>query len=216
MNSGATYTLARGGHQYGPFTLDQLRDQYNQGSVEPTDLIWCPGMTAWSPVSELLGSRVAPAAPPPVAPEAPRAPSPPPASVPPDEDVAYPKPPSLHWALVLLFTVLTCGIFGLVWMFVQAVWVRRIDPTCNALFVLAVGIPLQIVLGFDGHDLLSALVSAVAVTWAYFMMRSVIETRFGITLSAIMTFFFNTLYLQYHMTGIAEGERAPRMHSTVQ
>jgi hypothetical protein len=115
---------------------------------------------------------------------------------------------------VLLFTVLTCGIFGLVWMFVHAVWVRRIDPLCNALFVLGVGIPLQIVLGFDGHELLASLVGGVATVWAYFMMRSVIEARFGIALSGIMTFFFTELYLQYHMTAIAEGRHALRTQST--
>lgn len=215
MNPGAMYTLARGGHQYGPFTLEQLRDQYSQGSVQPTDLIWCPGMTTWSPVSEVLGPGVAPGAPP-LDPEAPRAPSPPPASVSRSEDAEFPKPPSLHWALVLLLTVLTCGLFGVVWMFVHAVWIRRIDPTCNALFVLAVGTPLQIVVGFAGHDLLAALVNAVTTTWAYFLMRSVIETRFGIELSGIMTFFFNLFYLQYHMTAIAEGEHTPRRLSTVQ
>ena len=215
MNPGAIYTLARGGHQYGPFTVEQLRDQYSQGSVQPTDLVWCPGMTTWSPVGEVLGSGVAPGAPPPLDPETPQA-LPPPASASRSEDVAYPKPPALHWALVFLFTVLTCGIFAIVWMFVHAVWVRKIDPTCNALIVLAVGIPLQIVLGFDGHDLLAALASAVATTWAYFLMRSVLETRFGVAHSLIMTFFFNVLYLQYHMTGIAEGEHAPRSHSTLQ
>jgi hypothetical protein len=116
---------------------------------------------------------------------------------------------------VLLFTVLTCGFFGIVWMFVHAVWVRRIDPTCNALFVLAVGMPLELVLQFDGHDLLAALVGAVAGTWAYFWMRRVIEARFGIALSGVMTFFFNTLYLQYHLTAIAQGEHALRSHSAL-
>jgi hypothetical protein len=147
--------------------------------------------------------------------EASHAPLPPPASVSRSEDVAYPKPPSLHWMLVLLFTVLTFGIFSIVWMFVHARWVRRIDPTCNAVFVLAVGIPLQIVLGVDGHDLLAALVGGVATTWAYFLMRSVVEDRFGIALSGIMTFFFNLLYLQYHLTGIADGEHVPRRHAMV-
>jgi hypothetical protein len=75
-------------------------------------------------------------------------------------------------------------------------------------------IPLQIVLGLDGHDLLAALAGAVATTWAYFLMRSVMENRFGMALSGIMTFFFNLLYLQYHMTAIAEGDHAPRRHST--
>lgn len=112
MNPGAMYTLARGGHQYGPFTLEQLRDQYAQGTVQPTDLIWCPGMTTWSPVGEVVGPGVAPGAPPPLEPEVPRAPAATPATVSRSEDLAFPKPPSLHWALVLLFTVLTCGLFG--------------------------------------------------------------------------------------------------------
>jgi hypothetical protein len=227
MNPGAVYTLARDGHEYGPFTLEQLRDHYSQGSIQPTDLVWCPGMATWSPVGEVLGPGVAPGAPPPSAPETPQAlppppltaetphAPPPPASVSRREDVAFPKPPSLHWALVLLLTVLTCGLFGVVWMFVHAVWVRRIDPECNALFVLGGGIFLQLVFQFDGHELLAALVGAVATTWAYFMMRSVIEARFGIALSGIMTFFFNVFYLQYHMTAIAEGEHAPRRAQTV-
>ena len=199
MNQAAMYTLASGGHQYGPFTIEQLRDHYSQGSVQPTDVVWCPGMTTWSPVSEVLG------APPLLDPQTPQAPQPP-ASVSRSEDVAYPKPPSLHWALVMLFTILTFGIFGIVWMFVHAMWIRRIDPTSNALFVLAVGIPVQIVLGLDGHELLASLVGAVATTWAYFMMRSSVEARFGMALSGIMTFFFNIFYLQHYMTRIAKRE----------
>ena len=49
MDPGTVYSLARGEHQYGPFTLEQLRHQYVQGSLQPTDLVWCPGMTTWSP-----------------------------------------------------------------------------------------------------------------------------------------------------------------------
>jgi hypothetical protein len=122
----------------------------------------------------------------------------------------------LSWVFVFLLSVLTGGIFGLVWMFVHATWFRRIDPTCNALFVLAVGIALQVVLAFQGHELLAALVSGVAVTWAYFWMRGILEERFDVAHSALMTFFFNMLYLQYHMTDIADGVHAPRAHNTVQ
>ena len=203
MDPGTVYSLARGEHQYGPFTLEQLRHQYVQGSLQPTDLVWCPGMTTWSPVGEVLDSGGPPGVPPRLEPEAPSAPPPTPVSR--SQDVEYPKPPSLHWALVLLFTVLTFGTFGIVWMFVHAMWVRQIEPTTNALFVLIVGIPLQILLGLDGYELLAALVGGVAITWAYFSMRSAVEARFGVALSGIMTFFFNLLYLQYHMTDIAEG-----------
>ena len=203
MDPATVYTLARGEHQYGPFTLEQLRQHYVQGSFQPTDTVWCPGMTTWSPVGEVLDSGGPPGVPPRLDPETPNAP--PPAPVSRSQDVEYPKPPSLHWALVLLFTALTFGIFGIVWMFVHAMWVRRIEPTTNALLVLIVGIPLQILLGLDGYEFFAALVGGVATTWAYFSMRSAVQAHFGVALSGIMTFFFNVLYLQYHMTDIAEG-----------
>ena len=207
MDPSATYTLSQGEHQYGPFTLEQLREHVNQGSIQSTDLVLCPGMTTWSPVSDVLGSGPTPGVP---NAQTPLAPPAPPASVSRSGDGdAYPKPPSLHWVLVLLLTLLTVGIFGLVWMFVHAAWVRRIDPTCKALVVLAVGIPLQLFVGFSGTEsdrLFASLVGAVATTWAYFLMRSAIEARFDLELSGPMTFFFNLLYMQYHMTRIAEGE----------
>jgi hypothetical protein len=47
----------------------------------------------------------------------------------PAAEYAFPTPPKLHWALVLLFTVLTLGIFLIVWMFIQSSWAKKIDPT---------------------------------------------------------------------------------------
>ena len=44
----------------------------------------------------------------------------------------FPRPPSLHWALVFLFTLLTFGIFGWVWYFIQSSWVKKIDKRSNA------------------------------------------------------------------------------------
>jgi hypothetical protein len=227
MNTDAMYTVARGGQQYGPYTLDQLRDYFNQGSVQSTDLVWSPGMTTWRPVSDVLTPAAAPGAPLPPTAEAPQALPVSSPSVPPSGEVAaYPKPPSLHWALVLLFAVLTCGIFSLVWMFIQAWWVRRIDPTCKALFVLAVGIPLQFIVDLGGViagvgngreflHFIALLIGAVTTVWSYLWMRSAIEDRFDLDLSGVMTFFFSVLYLQYHMSRIARGEHTPRWQSVV-
>ena len=36
-------------------------------------------------------------------------------------------PPSLHWALVLVISIF-CGFFALVWLFVQASFVKKLDP----------------------------------------------------------------------------------------
>ena len=50
----------------------------------------------------------------------------------------------------------------------------------------------------------------IAVTWAYFWMHGAMEKRLGLNLSFVMTFFFNMLYLQYHMTEIADRPDAAR------
>ena len=136
--------------------------------------------------------------------------------------VDSPKPPSLHWALVLLFWILTAGLFGIVWLLRQAVWVRRIDPTSKALLVLAVGFPsylATVVLEktvFSGAGdttaflaLLARLAFSGALLWSAFSMRDSIEDRFGVTLSGPMTFFFHGVYLQYHLRRIARGEHTP-------
>src|SRR5581483_11788048 len=43
-------------------------------------------------------------------------------------------PPSLHWGLVLLFSIFSCLIFAWVWCMIQAVWVRKIRPGNNGLY----------------------------------------------------------------------------------
>ena len=128
----------------------------------------------------------------------------------------YPQPPSLHWALVLLFNLLTQGTFGTIWVFFQAAWVRRIDPSSKALVVLAValacGVPPIILVGESELTLTLWLVGlgyAGAFIWAYFSMRQSIEARFDLNLSGLMTLFFSVFYLQYHMTRIANGEHTP-------
>ncbi|UGB38402.1 DUF4234 domain-containing protein [Frateuria soli] len=45
-------------------------------------------------------------------------------------------PPSLHWGRVFLLSVVTLGIFGIVWSFIQANWVRRIDPDSRAIAMM--------------------------------------------------------------------------------
>ena len=115
-----------------------------------------------------------------------------------------PKPPSLHWAIVLLLAIVTLGLFSIVWMFVQALWVKRFDAKPKAIRVLAVGIPVVFALAFVNEfalganefvDLLGRLVGAATILVAYFDMRAAIETQFKVNLSGAMTFFFSVLYL---------------------
>ena len=74
---------------------------------------------------------------------------------------SIPPPPRLHWALVLLFTVLTLGIFYIVWMFVQARWVRTIDPASNAMTLSAV----YVVLFIAGEIIAAAGGEAIPPAW---------------------------------------------------
>jgi hypothetical protein len=193
----ATYLLARNGQQHGPYTLDQLRQMAAQGQTQPDDVVWTAGMSTWIPLADVV--RYAP-----------------PTAPPPLENAALgdaPRPPSLHWVLLLVLTLVTFGFFGIFWMFVQAWWVKKIDAKPKAIYVLALGLPISFMLGFTAGitgdrslEFLSNVVSWVTVIVAYFDMRAAIEVRFGMNLSGILTFFFGLFYLQYHMRKIAHGE----------
>jgi serine/threonine protein kinase len=59
----------------------------------------------------------------------PRVATPPP--LPPPQALQF-VPPSLHWFAVLALSAITFGLFPLIWIFVQANWIRKIDPGSRA------------------------------------------------------------------------------------
>jgi hypothetical protein len=219
------YHVTRGGQNYGPYTLEDLQRYVASGNVLLTDLAKSDEMADWAPVSQVLGAS-APAtlanygvAPSGYAPGA----------------VPYPDPPNLHWALVLVIGFFTCGLFALVWIFVQAAWVRKVDPRSKAILLYAAalvlyvcGLAAQIAMkvsetrGGMGSGLVAAfsllwlLVYAAIFITAIFSMRRSIEDHFngpepiGLSLSGVMTFFFNVYYFQYHFTKINEMKRLAR------
>jgi hypothetical protein len=141
-------------------------------------------------------------------------------------------PPNLHWAVVLILAWFT-GIFGLIWLCLQAGYVKKIDPTSRArMFILfSVLAPVAAVVvwlgtaaaalgdslggaaagGFLGFILI--LVGIVCGLSAVFGMRRSLIDYFntvepiGLRLSGVMTFFFHMLYFQYHLSRIAEWKR---------
>ncbi len=128
----------------------------------------------------------------------------------------YPRPPAMHWGYVLLFHMLTFGIFGSVWMFRQAMWVRQIDPMSNAVFKMSVAWILVVVVIWSGDSpawgtlrLVANLGSFLAFVWAYLSMRRAIEDRFDLSLNVVLTVIFSFLYVQHHLTRIARSEHAP-------
>lgn len=220
------YHVSRNGQNYGPYTLEDLQRYVASGNVLPTDLAKSDEMPDWVPVAQVLGASM-PAVSAPVAVY-----GAPPAYA--ASAAIYPDPPNLHWGLVLLISCFTCGIFGLVWIFVQAAWMRKVNPNSKALFyyigalvldVIAVGAQLAMVFASKNGSSTAPFTAAYfvcllayIVLWlvAIFTMRSDMEAHFngpepiGLQLSGVMTFFFSILYFQYHFTRINEIKRAAR------
>jgi uncharacterized membrane protein len=131
--------------------------------------------------------------------------------------------------ILAMFTV----IFGLIWFFIQAGYVKKIDPASRARTFLIFGLLAtlaQIVASFviagaaamgstgaaaaGGFlTLILAIVGMVLMLSAVFGMRRSLIDYFntvepiGLRLSGVMTFFFNILYFQYHLSRIAEWKR---------
>lgn len=217
------YHVNRNGQRLGIYPEADAREYFSQGRIGPDDLVWREGMAAWVPAGQLFGSATQAdfLIPPPQPPSTPAAPAPTgQAGVIARVQTSAPPPPKLHWVLVLLFTVLTLGIFYIVWMFVQSAWVKRIDPESKATTLLAVYVVLAVAgqvtgeVGGEGSagesaGVLLVLAGTVVSVFGFFSMRRSMLNYYNQTepidlrLSAALTFFLSVFYLQYHMTRIA-------------
>ncbi|HWZ82152.1 MAG TPA: DUF4339 domain-containing protein [Terriglobales bacterium] len=199
------YFITRNGQEYGPYTLADLQRYVATGSILVTDMTRSEGMTEWVPVSQVIGNI-----PVPVAPQGP------PASA----GTWYPNPPNLHWGIAVLLAVITCGLFGWIWVFVQAAWIHKVRPESKCMIYVGIAIGLFFASGVLSVNKESAPLSALmnlagAVMWQVgaFTMRSDIEEHYNsaeplaIRLSGAMTFFFSIYYFQFHFTRINEMKR---------
>ena len=131
-----------------------------------------------------------------------------------------PRPPGLHWTLVLLLTVFTAGLFVDVWMIVQALWARKINPESSALALYFAGIAASVMGALlNGHPQIKGvggillLAAIVLITVASFSVRdSLGQYITSVTgkptyLSGVMTILFGPIYLQYHMNKVRSFER---------
>src|SRR5690348_13262911 len=130
------YYIQRQLNEYGPYTLADLQRYVAQGNIALTDLTRSEGMTEWVPVSQVIGNIPVPV---------------PAAAIPQQPGAVYGggnvyggagqvyggaaaapvapsglMPPDFHWALVLLIGAFTCGIFQIVWLFIEAALVRKL------------------------------------------------------------------------------------------
>jgi len=140
------YHVSRGTQTYGPYTLADLQRYVASGHILLTDLAKNEEMTDWLPVGQILNPAVAgeAQAPPPEAyKEAYSGVAQPfygaQPAVPFVSPNDFPDPPNLHWGLVLLFDLLTCGLFQIAWNLILSGWMRRVQPSSAAIFFYAIG-----------------------------------------------------------------------------
>ncbi|MCC6264331.1 MAG: DUF4339 domain-containing protein [Bryobacterales bacterium] len=121
------YFVQREQREYGPYTEGDLRRYLASGHLFPHDLVRREDEQAHRPLSQWMSSAAAPAIPPGAYA---------PAYLRPQMANGAPLPPNLHWGLVLLFTILTCGFFSMIWMLMQAWWLKQLHPANRSIWLL--------------------------------------------------------------------------------
>jgi hypothetical protein len=231
------YHISREGQTYGPYTLEDLQRYVASGNVLLTDLAKSDDSPDWIPVAQILNPAVG--ATPPIGAAGipgssvyvpPAGPYTQPATY---AASPYPDPPNLHWALVLVLAVCTCGIFSVIWDLVQVLWMKRVEPGTKALpyfigYVVlsflnagaSMGTSAAMMRGGHPHNsplsIFIGIAVFVLVILYRFSMKNSLERHFngpeplGLRLGPIMTFFFGGLYFQYHFNRINEMKHAMR------
>jgi hypothetical protein len=209
------YFVRRGEQRFGPYSLADLQKYVQSGNLVASDLAQSEGMVDWVPLSQVLGNI----------PAAPMGSGGVAIAV-----AAQPQlvelPPNLHWAIVLILGLLTRQLFNLVWALVEANWARKLIGD-NKPMVLVAMYPAGMVAGvltialFRGQpgsamNVLGFLfISAGAIVYLFgvFSIKAAMEEYYnsteniGLQMSGVMTFFFSTVYLQYHINSIARWKK---------
>jgi hypothetical protein len=201
------YFVKKGDENLGPFSLSELQEQVHAGKVAPGDLAQSEGMSDWVEVSAVLGTVPIPSAAPPA-----------PAPVPAVQTV--PLPLNIHWVVLLLLEIVTLNIFNFVWALYLANWARKLDGDNKPLVLIAMypaGFIAAVFAATNGGQAISGLLriaGLIAYIIGIFSIKSAMEIyynsveKYGLTLTGGMTFFFSTLYLQYHINQIAKWKKA--------
>jgi len=201
-----SYLVKRGEQSFGPYTLSDLQQYVQSGNIALEDLVQSEGVTDWVPARQVLGD-IPIAAPVSV----------PVAVAPPVELVAL--PPNLHWGIILVLNLVTRNMFNFIWALVLANWGRKLSGN-NKPLVLVAMYPAGILAGgfavaahFNTIGLVLMLAGVIVYLFGIFAIREAMEDYYnhreniGLQLSGGMTFFFSTLYLQYHVNSIARWKK---------
>jgi len=203
------YFVKRGDQRFGPYRLSDLQQYVQSGNLTLEDLTQSEGMADWVPISHVLGNIPAMA----IAGGGVAV-----ATVPAAELV--PLPPNLHWSIVLILGVLTRQLFNLVWALLQGNWARQLSGD-NKPLVLVAMYPAGMVAGFLTIALfrlpalggLLVIAGAIIYLVGVFSIKAAMEEYYnstenvGLQMSGVMTFFFSTVYIQYHINSIARWKK---------
>jgi hypothetical protein len=202
------YFVTRGDQRFGPYSLTDLQRYVQSGNIAVNDMVRSEGMNESVPVSQVLGTI-------------------PVASIAPPGAIEVPitarlvdLPPNLHWGLLLLLEVVTRNLFNLIWALIQANWARKLIND-NKPMVLVAMYPAGIIAGIfammnkSTRPLGGLFIIAGVIVYlvGIFSIKAAMEEYFnsteniGLTLSGVMTFFFSTVYIQYHINRIARWKK---------
>ncbi|HTD22382.1 MAG TPA: DUF4339 domain-containing protein [Terriglobales bacterium] len=213
------YFVKRGTEQLGPFSLADLQQQVQSGKISPGDLAKSEGMSDWGLVSQVVGNIAVPVS---AASGAAAAPAFAPVAT-------VELPPNLHWGVVLLMGILSrlfspFILFNMAWTFILANWARKLSGDNNILILVAM-YPAGFIAGVfamvlnahsDSGPLIGGILiigGAIAYLIGIFKIKAAMEEYYtstenmGLHLSGVMTFFFSTVYLQYHVNSIAKWKK---------
>lgn len=241
--------IGQDGKKHGPYTEVTIRQWLTEGKLAANAMGWRTGMVNWAVLAVMFPPAVVDE-PPPLLPTSPSstqhlvppfassgvanapavyaASSPNGRDAPSVDSTSYPTPPALHWALVLLFTALTFNIFWIIWSFIQANWVSRIDRQSNAMLLLGLGW-CSYIIGYIAYavavgGVMTTIGELLIVIWgilyvmanfsmAASMRRAMANHDVKLDMDGATLFFFGTWYLQGQMTWLARlqstGHRTP-------
>jgi hypothetical protein len=223
------YYVARSGQQYGPYTEEIVRSYVAAGSLVAVDNIREETSQTWTTIGQLFQVPQAAApvtAQPQIVPQyaqgAPYGQAVPYTQAAPDTGIV---PPNLHWVLLLILCI--TYIFPFIWAIKQGSFAHKIEQGSSATwgFVLWLvcsvgGLWVNISILSGGAQaapsqlpLVLGAASFVGYYWGVFGTKKAMETYYNsvepiqLQLSGVMTFFFGILYLQYHMSRIAQWKK---------
>jgi Tfp pilus assembly protein PilE len=244
--------IGQDGQKYGPYTEADVRQRQADGKFTSDTLAWRNGLAEWIPLATMFPKAAAyePLSPPPVSAIG-SAPAGPfsavdtnpstfsegysarhfdPSETADAERAALPAPPSLHWGLVMLFTMLTFGIFGIIWPFIQARWVRKIDSESRAPLLIAIAVACFVIgeflnissivsavrgggaTGLGGIAFLLLLAYLVLYLVTFFSMansmrRHLPDYGLPVEIGGVTLFFFTMYYLQSQFNWVSRWKR---------